>query len=365
MPVAVVNGLSLLQLKLIIAHELAHIKRNDYLVNILQSLVEVLLFFNPFIWLISYRIRAEREYCCDDIALELCGGDRLTLVKTLVAVADMSNLPRLSMGMAKRDSLFIVRIKRILNMESKQTFKLGHIVALLGILVISAGGFLYATETLDSGLQSKSFNQKDSSLVLESERDSLLIEIRSLRQEMDKHSVQLPGIEIRRDKSNQNVMSDLEGQVSAYSPKLKNEDEINAFSESAKVIDALWVEIYKRSRRLREIQNIKIASFESNFRAFWIDIDKFVRLEEVKEIKLKEGVLYIDSLAQSNEKYREVLSVFEHHFFKETYLDLNKHVKNREVGLSRLTETWYLALPYIYEDRKTGTSYWPLKEIQR
>jgi bla regulator protein BlaR1 len=70
LPVAV-NGLSILQLELIIAHELAHIKRKDYLVNILQSLAAALLFFNPFVWLISGRIRAEREHCCYDIALEL------------------------------------------------------------------------------------------------------------------------------------------------------------------------------------------------------------------------------------------------------------------------------------------------------
>jgi beta-lactamase regulating signal transducer with metallopeptidase domain len=364
LPVAVVNGLSLSQLELIIAHELAHIKRNDYLVNILQSLAEALLFFNPFVWLISGKIRAEREHCCDDIALELCGGDRVALVKTLVAVADMSNLPRLSMGMGKRDSLFIVRIKRILNMERKQTFKLGQFVALLGILFISAGSFLYATETLDSGLQSKSFNQKDSSLVLESERDSLLIEVRELRKEVELNSVELPGIVIRGDKSNQNVLSDLEGQVAAYSPKLMSEEEKKVLSIKSATNDELWREIEKRDQRLGEIESIRKAAFEANFRAFWMDIDKFVRLEEVNEINLKDGVLYINSLAQSNEKYREVLNVFERHFLKEAYLDLNKHVKNKELGLSRFRETWSLALPGNIVHGKTGTSYWSLKDIQ-
>jgi bla regulator protein BlaR1 len=361
LPVAVVNGLSLSQLELIIAHELAHIKRNDYLVNILQSLVEALLFFNPFVWLISDRIRAEREHCCDDLTLELCGGDRVTLVKTLVAVADMSNLPRLSMGMGKRDSLFIVRIKRILNMESKQTFKLGQFVALLGILFISTGGFLYAS---GSSFQNELHSKKDTSLVLDEEREKLEMEVRVLRKEVELNSVELPGIVIRGDKSNQNVLSDLEGQVAAYSPKLMSEEERKVLSIKSATNDELWREIEKRNQRLGEIENIRRASFELNFRAFWVDIDKFVRLEEVREIKLKGGFLYLDSVAQSSEKYREVLNVFESHFLKETYLDLNKHVKNGEIGLRRFTETWSLALPHTSEGGKTGTSYWSLKDIQ-
>ncbi len=365
LPVAVVNGLSLEQVEIVIAHELAHIKRNDYLVNILQCLLEALLFFNPFMWLISARIRAEREHCCDDIVLELCGRDRVELVKTLVAVADISSIPRLGMAMAKKDSLFILRIKRIINMETRQTFKLGQFIALLGILFISAGGFLYASGSSDSGLQSDLYLQKDTSSVLEEEREKLIMEVRALRQEVESNSIELPGIVIRGDKSNQNVLSDLEGQLSSYSPKFKNEEDVNAVSKKSLTNDDLWKQIDKREERLQEIETIRKASFESNFKAFWIDISKFVPLEDVREIKLKEGVLYLDSLAQSNEKYREVLSVFERHFLKETYLDLNTYVKNKEVGLVRYRENWSLALPHTSEDGSTGASYWPLKEIQR
>ena len=365
LPIATVNRLSVVQLEFIIAHELAHIKRNDYLVNILQNLVEVLLFFNPFVWLISSRIRIEREHCCDDIALELCGGDRVELVKTLVAVADISNIPRLGMAMAKKDSLFILRIKRIINMETQQTFKLGQFIALLCILFISAGSFLYANESLVSELQSGLYSQNDTSSVLEEERERLIMEVMALRQEVESNSIELPGIVIRGDKSNQNVLSDLEGQITAHSPKFKNEENVNAVSKKSVMNDDLWKQIDKREERLQEIETIRKASFESNFRAFWIDISKFVSLEDVREIKLKEGVLYLDSLAQSNEKYREVLSVFERHFLKETYLDLNTYVKNKEVGLIRYREDWSLVLPHTSEDGRTGKSYWPLKEIQR
>lgn len=365
LPIATVNRLSVVQLEFIIAHELAHIKRNDYLVNILQNLVEVMLFFNPFVWLISSRIRIEREHCCDDIALELCGGDRVELVKTLVAVADISKMPRLGMGMAKKDSLFILRIKRIINMETQQTFKLGQFIALLGILLISAGGFLYANESSFSQLQSRLYSQRDTSSVLEEERERLIMEVRALRQEVESNSIELPGIVIRGNNNNQNVLSDLEGQITVHSPKFKNEEDVNAVSKKSLTNDDLWKQIDKREERLQEIETIMKASFESNFRAFWIDISKFVSLEDVREIKIKEGVLYLDSLAQSNEKYRELLTVFERHFLKETYLDLNTYVKNKEVGLRRHRDNWALALPNTSDDGSTGTSYWPLKEIQK
>ncbi len=82
LPACALAGLSPIQLEAILAHELAHIRRGDFLVNLLQSLVEVLLFYHPAVWWLSARIRAERELCCDDVAAELCG-DPLLLARAL------------------------------------------------------------------------------------------------------------------------------------------------------------------------------------------------------------------------------------------------------------------------------------------
>jgi beta-lactamase regulating signal transducer with metallopeptidase domain len=73
LPASALSGLSPQQLEAILAHELAHIRRHDYLVNLLQTLVETLLFYHPAVWWLSRRIRAEREHCCDDLAVSLCG----------------------------------------------------------------------------------------------------------------------------------------------------------------------------------------------------------------------------------------------------------------------------------------------------
>jgi beta-lactamase regulating signal transducer with metallopeptidase domain len=73
LPVIALTGLSEEQLQAVIAHELAHIQRVDCFVNLFQILVETLLFYHPAVWWLNKRIRAEREICCDEIAVSLCG----------------------------------------------------------------------------------------------------------------------------------------------------------------------------------------------------------------------------------------------------------------------------------------------------
>lgn len=70
LPLAALNHLSVQQVESIILHELAHIKRNDYLINIIASVIETILFFNPFVHLLGRSLRKEREHCCDDVVLQ-------------------------------------------------------------------------------------------------------------------------------------------------------------------------------------------------------------------------------------------------------------------------------------------------------
>jgi bla regulator protein BlaR1 len=69
MPIGLLTALTTEEVEAILMHELAHIKRRDYLVNLLQSLMEIVFFFNPAVLWISQLIKAERENCCDDLAL--------------------------------------------------------------------------------------------------------------------------------------------------------------------------------------------------------------------------------------------------------------------------------------------------------
>ncbi|PYP98832.1 MAG: hypothetical protein DMD34_01510 [Gemmatimonadetes bacterium] len=73
LPASALTGLTPLQLDALLAHELAHVRRYDYVVNLVQSVIETLLFYHPAVWWVSRSVREEREHCCDDLAVRVCG----------------------------------------------------------------------------------------------------------------------------------------------------------------------------------------------------------------------------------------------------------------------------------------------------
>ena len=88
LPATMITGLNNAQLEMLILHELAHIRRHDYLVNFLQTLVEILLFFHPAVLWVSKQMRNEREYCSDDIAVQHCG-NAIAYAHTLADTASL------------------------------------------------------------------------------------------------------------------------------------------------------------------------------------------------------------------------------------------------------------------------------------
>ena len=73
LPASAITGFSVAEIELILAHELAHVKRHDWLANLTQTVIEILLFYHPAMWWVSNQIRKERENCCDDMAVALAG----------------------------------------------------------------------------------------------------------------------------------------------------------------------------------------------------------------------------------------------------------------------------------------------------
>lgn len=147
LPFGTVAGLSPEQVEAILAHELAHIYRQDYLLNIGQALVEILFFFNPAVWWISDYVRIERENCCDDQAIALCGNP-LTYARALANLQIIPvKTPRLTMAFAGKDGSLLSRIKRLVQPHCPPTFSEGFLAAcvlIVGLTVISvsaAAGF--------------------------------------------------------------------------------------------------------------------------------------------------------------------------------------------------------------------------------
>ncbi len=150
LPAGVVTGLSPVQLEALLLHELAHIRRHDYLINLLQALGETLLFFHPCVWLISRRIRIERENCCDDLAVG-AGSERLIYAESLVQVAALSSssptrrVATVGMGAVGRSGRSALR-GRIVRLLGGPRPVLGRwrwwpvgVVTLLAIMAITVG----------------------------------------------------------------------------------------------------------------------------------------------------------------------------------------------------------------------------------
>ncbi len=112
LPVSAMTGLTEDQLRAILAHELAHIRRCDYLVNILQCAVETLLFYHPAVWWLSRRVRTEREHCCDDIAVAACG-DRLHYARALAHLEELRH-HGIRLAAAASGGSLVRRIRRLL-----------------------------------------------------------------------------------------------------------------------------------------------------------------------------------------------------------------------------------------------------------
>ena len=137
-PASALAGLTTQQLEAVLAHELAHIYRADYLVNVLQTLVETLLFYHPAVWWISAAIRRERELCCDDLAVSTCG-DAVTYARALTTLEKLRlAVPGLAMG--STSGPLLQRIQRIVGMPNHQSApsRVSGMMALAAMLAFGA-----------------------------------------------------------------------------------------------------------------------------------------------------------------------------------------------------------------------------------
>ena len=122
LPASALTGLTPSQLEMIVAHELAHIRRHDYLFNLIQTVIEILFFYHPAVCWIGNRVRVERENCCDDLAVAVCG-DPVTYAHALTKMEQLRSVsPQLAM--AVNNGSLLHRIRRIVNPLSSQSDRL-------------------------------------------------------------------------------------------------------------------------------------------------------------------------------------------------------------------------------------------------
>jgi beta-lactamase regulating signal transducer with metallopeptidase domain len=137
LPVTALTGLSEEQLRSVIAHELAHIQRLDPFVNLFQIAVETLLFYHPAVWWLNQRIRAEREHCCDDVAVALCGNP-VEYARALTLMEEWRIAPVLVMAANRgplSERIFRVLGRRPIGSEARGIGLTGGLVCLTAALV--------------------------------------------------------------------------------------------------------------------------------------------------------------------------------------------------------------------------------------
>src|SRR5467141_2621426 len=174
LPVRALTGLTEEQIEAVIAHELAHIRRFDCFVNLFQIAAETLLFYHPAVWWVSQRIRAERENCCDDEAISVCG-DAVNYARALTLMEEWRTAPALMIA-ANRSPL-AERVVRLLGWDGaagriRVAGLAGSFVCLVGALLAGNAFLGVAHAALGAGMSSKQEQGSSSVIVVRPEASS-------------------------------------------------------------------------------------------------------------------------------------------------------------------------------------------------
>ena len=144
LPASSLTGLSREQLEAVLAHELAHVRRHDYLVNAIQVLFETIFFYHPAVWWVSHRMRIERENCCDDIAIAMTG-DRTGYARLLVWLDEIRGQVASPPVLSSTGGSLMKRVRRIVCPPARQSIYGGvFVAALLSITIMTTGVWLMA-----------------------------------------------------------------------------------------------------------------------------------------------------------------------------------------------------------------------------
>lgn len=149
LPLSVASGLRPAELEMILAHELAHILRRDYLFNFVQTLAETVFFYHPAVWFLATVLHAERENCCDDLAAQLSGNPR-QLARALAALAELTAdappLPRLTLAAGVRRGSLLSRVRRLAQGRPAPATGLWPATLALLVLGLCLGGLLHSAQ---------------------------------------------------------------------------------------------------------------------------------------------------------------------------------------------------------------------------
>lgn len=366
-PIGLVTGLPRDQVEALIAHELAHIVRRDYLMNIMQNVVDILFFYHPGVRWISAHVRAERENCCDDMAVSV-SGDSLNFAKALTVIQETANgfgvravEPAVAVS-GKRFGL-LARVKRLLNPPANRSqFTEGFIGAsILAVCILTLVMSTNAAAALNRGElpQSTGITVEDRTAEQAEAQEKAVQreeeEYRSEREEKRKQILETTIIELNKAKKE---MKEKEVELLKLNTEIRSrkteptqeekeklaflEDTLNKHKMIVEKLENLLErekerEIRSKEREIR-LQEREIRSVEREKRAQQRELRKQEKefLEQEKELELEHLAKMTDEL-----KKREVILKV-----------LEKKLQEAETGKVKLEEKQLAELKEKLEKQK-------------
>lgn len=141
LPTSCLTGLTPVQIDLLLAHELAHVRRHDFWVNLFQVMLETVLFYHPAVWWVSRCMREDREVCCDDLAVRACG-NRVAYAQALTAMEEL-RLSGATLALAASGGSLLDRIRHVLGLNDPNAANwrrsAGRSLMFAGAITLSVG----------------------------------------------------------------------------------------------------------------------------------------------------------------------------------------------------------------------------------
>ncbi len=307
-PAAAITGLTPEALDAVLAHELAHIRRHDYLVNLLQSTVEILFFYHPAVWWLSAELRAERENACDDVAVMSCG-DALFYARALARLEELrGSAPSPKLAIASNGGSLMNRIHRLLlpTLPPSNTARAG-VLAALAFSLLGATSYKIAQAPAPKADESKS--HKVTKVVVHTGDRNMDVNVDGdVKLDLDsKEFVKLgPGgsieLKVRED-----------GKLKKYSARKDAKGEVREWTVDGKALpmtpaDEAWVKEHLKEMKRQEGQaprtperHVKKIIIEKDGDSEVMDIEGMEGLAELEVLK-EEGLAELEVLKELDER---------------------------------------------------------------
>lgn len=305
LPISLLSGIPDNQLEIIIAHELAHISRHDYLVQFTQGIIEILFFYHPMVWWLSSVVNTEREHICDDLAVKVCG-ESLTLIKALNNMESIRRKkPELVLSFSNKKTNLLHRVRRILNPVTVKHPKLERGL-MSALFVFTLSGMILFSNLANSKNQiqnSKKFSIEDFDTTLD------LSSMTSAPQKINQKCIAVPEKPLESsipELPDLPEIPELSNKAIALPDTIK-EVEKEALEEALKELENIEVEINEAT--IKELENSlkELESVDINIELREVEFDLESELETLSEEQYSESFKNIDEDDSLSEKEKEEL----------------------------------------------------------